>query len=128
QLLQAVQLSRRELKLYQDLGKRYADAKQPAEAERAYTSIVEMQPMESESHALLAEIREKQDRWREAIAHWEEVSRLRALEPTGLLKLAAAQIHEKRWDEARQTLRKLDTRTWPPHFGDVHREVRKLEE
>jgi tetratricopeptide (TPR) repeat protein len=127
QLLKAVQLSRRDLTLYEDLGKRYAAAGQAQEAERAYTSIVEVQPNESESHTLLAEIREKQNRWPEAIQHWEQVSRLRALEPTGLLKLAAAQIHEKQWDHARETLRKLDSRTWPPRFGDVHQQVRKLE-
>jgi hypothetical protein len=128
QLLQAVQLSRRDLKLYKDLGDRYAAADKKAEAERAYTSIVEMQPTESESHALLAEVREKQDRWPEAIGEWEQVARIRALEPTGLLKLAAAQIHEKRFDDARATLRKLGTRTWPERFGNVQQEVRKLEE
>lgn len=127
QLLKAVQHSRRELKLYQDLGKRYADAKQPAEAERAYTSIVEMQANEAESHALLAEIRQKQDRWGDAIAHWEHVARLRALEPTGLLKLAAAQIHEKQWDRARATLRKLNARTWPARFNTIGDEIRALE-
>ena len=127
QLLQAVQHARRDLKLYEELGKRYAAAGQPTEAERAYTSIVEVQPTESESHALLAEIREKQNRWREAIAHWEHAARLRALEPTGLLKLAAAQIHEKQWDQARATLRKLDARSWPVRFGDVQREKRQVE-
>jgi tetratricopeptide (TPR) repeat protein len=128
QLLQTVQLARRDLKLYQELGKRYAAAGQPKEAERAYTSIVEVLPTEAESHALLAEIREKQNLWPEAIVHWEQVARLRALEPTGLLKLAEAQIHEKQWDRARETLRKLDARTWPPRFGDMHRQVRTLEE
>ena len=62
------------------------------------------------------------------MTHWKQVARLRSLEPTGLLKLAAAQIHEKQWDQARESLRKLDVRTWPQRFGDVHREVRKLEE
>ena len=128
QLLQAVQLVRRDLKLYEALGKRYTAAGQPKEAERAYTSIVEMQPTEAESHALLAEIRAKQDRWPEAIHHWEQVAQLRALEPTGLLKLAAAQIHEKQWDKADASLRKLDSRTWPVRFNDVHRQVRTLEE
>jgi Flp pilus assembly protein TadD len=128
QLLQAVQLSRRDLKLYEDLGKRYTAADQAKEAERAYTSIVEVLPTESESHALLAEIREKQNRWADAIAHWEQVARLRALEPTGLLKLAAARIHEKQWDQASAPLRKLDARSWPPRFGDVRRQVRTLEE
>ena len=127
QLHRAVQLARRDLKLYEELGKRYAASQQPDLAERAYTSIVEAMPTEAESHALLAEIRQKQNRWGEAIAHWEHVARLRALEPTGLLKLAEAQIHEKQWDAARASLRKLDSRTWPPRFENVHRQVRELE-
>ena len=89
QLLQAAQQARRDIKLYQDLGNRYLAAGQKGEAERAFTSIVEVLPSESESHALLAEVREKQNRWPEAIQHWEQVARLRALEPTGFLKLAA---------------------------------------
>ena len=44
QLLQAVQFARRDLKLYQELGNRYAAAGQANEAERAYTSIVEALP------------------------------------------------------------------------------------
>jgi tetratricopeptide (TPR) repeat protein len=127
ELLEFAHQSRRDLKLYEELGKRYAASEQPREAERAYTSIVEVQPAESESHALLAEIREKQERWSLAIEQWQQVARIRALEPTGLLKLAAALIHEKRWDEARETLRRLDSRTWPTRFGDVHQQVRKLE-
>jgi tetratricopeptide (TPR) repeat protein len=126
-LLRAVQLSRRDIKLYQELGKRYDATGQPAEAERAYTSVVEVLPGEAESHALLAEVREQQGRWPEAITHWEQVARLRALEPTGLLKLAAALIHQKEWDRAEETLRRLDTRSWPPRFGDVHSQVRTLE-
>jgi tetratricopeptide (TPR) repeat protein len=127
QLLQAVQVSRRDLKLYEELGKRYEAAQQLVEAERAYTSIVEVQPAEAESHALLAEIREKQGRWSEAIQQWEQVARLRALEPTGLLKLAAAQIHEQQWEQARTTLRRLRERNWPARFGDVPYQVRTLE-
>jgi hypothetical protein len=76
----------------------------------------------------LAEVREKQNRWSDAIFHWEQVARLRALEPTGLLKLAAAQIHEKQWDQASQTLQKLEVRSWPPRFGDVRNQVRTLRE
>jgi predicted Zn-dependent protease len=125
-LLEAVQASRRDLGLYRELGRRLAD--QPKEAERAFTSIVEVQPSESESHALLAEVRQEQGRWPEAIAQWEHVARIRELEPTGLLKLAAAQVHERQWDPAAQTLGKLKAKTWPARFGDVPGEVRKLEE
>ena len=87
-----------------------------------------MLPSESESHALLAEVRQEQGRWSEAIVQWEQVARIRELEPTGLLKLAAAQVHEGEWERAARTVGKLKARTWPARFGDVRGEVRKLEE
>ena len=46
---------------------RSGEQAQSKETKRAYTSIVEVLPSEAESHALLAEIREAQNRWREAI-------------------------------------------------------------
>jgi predicted Zn-dependent protease len=124
-LLQAAEHSRRDIKLYQDLGRRLEG--QPKEVERAYTSIVEALPSESESHALLAEVRQQQNRWPEAVTQWQQVAHIRALEPTGLLRLAAAQIHLRQWDEARQTLRKVGSRSWPSRFGDVPNQVRELE-
>jgi len=124
-LLQAAEQSRRDIKLYQDLGRRLDG--QPKEVERAYTSIVEILPNESESHALLAEVRQQQNRWTEAVTQWQQVARIRALEPTGLLKLAAAQIHLHQWEQATQTLRKVGSRSWPPRFGDVRQQVRELE-
>lgn len=127
QTLKLLQLSRRDIHLYQELGERFARQNQPHDAERAFTSIVEVLPNESEGHALLAEIREKQNRWSDAIHHWQLVAKIRALEPTGLLKLAAAQIHEQSWDNARKTLERLTSRSWPPHFGDVPSQVRQLE-
>ncbi len=127
QLLASLQLSRRDIQLYKDLGRRFDELKRPKETERAYTSIVEMLAHESESHTLLAEIRQGQDRWDEAIGHWQRVSQIRALEPTGLLKLAAAQIHQEQWDAATETLRKLEGKGWPSRFGDVRSQVHQLE-
>ncbi len=127
QLLQAVELSRRDIKLYEQLGQRLDEMKHAVEAERAYTSMVEMLPNESESHAALAEVREKQDRWADAIAHWERVAKIRALEPTGLLRLAAAQIHEGALEKAAATLRTLRGQSWPARFGDVQQQARELE-
>ncbi len=124
-LLQAADAARRDIKLYEELGRRLAD--QPREAERAYTSIVEVAPSESEGHALLAEVRQQQNRWTEAATQWEQVARIRALEPTGLLKLAAAQIHLHQWEQAEQTLNKVRSRSWPPRFADVAHQVRALE-
>jgi predicted Zn-dependent protease len=125
-LLRAAETSRRDIKLYQDLGRRLED--QPKEAERAFTSMVEVMPHESEGHALLAEVRSQQNRWSEAATQWQQVARIRALEPTGLLKLADAQVHLRQWEQADQTLSKVRTRKWPPRFGDVPRQVRELEE
>lgn len=127
-LLRAVELSRRDLGLYERLGQRYSDLKRQAEAERAFTSMVEMQPQESESHAALAAVREKQKRWDEAIAHWARVAELRALEPTGLVEMAEAQIAAERFEDAAKTLRKVRTQTWPPRFNNTDLEkARELE-
>lgn len=126
QLLASLQLSRRDSKLYEDLGWRLTYLKREVEAERAFTSIVEMQAVEGESHAVLAEVRQKQDRWDEAIAEWRHVVRLRALEPTGLLKLAEAQIHQQHWEGAEDALRQLEKNTWPTRFNTVEQDIQNL--
>ena len=81
---------------------------------------------ESESHAALAEIRQQQNRWNEAIHQWRQVARLRALEPTGLLKLAEAQIHQQLWDDADATVRQIQSRTWPSRFSNVEQQTWQL--
>ena len=98
------------------------------ESERSATSIIESSPNEAESHAAMAELRQNQDRWAEAIPHWEQVARYRKLEPTGLLKLAEAQIHEEKFSEAKMTLSTLLHTEWPARFGDVDSLVRQLQE
>jgi tetratricopeptide (TPR) repeat protein len=126
-LLQSVRLSRRSIQLFKDLGQRYEKNGKEDEAERAFTSIVEALPNESESHAMLAELRQQQDRWPEAIEHWQQVAKIRELEPTGLLKLAEAQIHQRDWDGIDQTIKRLRSRTWPERFGNMDSRIRDLE-
>jgi tetratricopeptide (TPR) repeat protein len=126
QVLRSLQLSRRDINLYKELGNRYTQLEQPKQAERAYTSIVEMLPNDSEGHAALAEIRQGQNRWTDAIDQWQQVARIRALEPTGLLKTAEAQLHEKQWNAAADTLRHLEAKSWPTRFGDVPSQARQL--
>jgi predicted Zn-dependent protease len=127
QVLRALELNRRDIKSYEDLGNRFAALGRGADAERAFTSIVEVLPNESEGHQLLAEIRQRQDRWADAIKHWEQVAKIRSLEPTGLIGLAAAQLHERQYEKAAETLGKLKARPWPPHFADAPHRTAELE-
>jgi autotransporter-associated beta strand protein len=126
ELLKLIELDSHNLPLYQQLAERLTD--QPAEAERTVTSIIEAGPQEAENHTALAEIRQKQNRWDEAIDQWAEVAKLRSLEPTGLVKLAEAQIHQSRWDAARQSIEKLQRAEWPSRFGDINNQTRQLQE
>jgi tetratricopeptide (TPR) repeat protein len=116
QILAWRELAPRDIKLYEDLGKRLEKLGQAAEVERAYTSIVEALPAESESHQLLAEIRQRQDRWADAADQWRQVARIRSLEPTGLLGLADALIHQRRFVEAAEVLTQLKQKSWPARF------------
>ena len=126
QLLKLIDLQPHELPLYQQLAQRLND--NPLEAERAATSIVESSPNEAEPHTAMAELRQTQNRWAEAIPHWEQVARYRKLEPTGLLKLAEAQIHEQRFPDARQSLQTLRRTAWPSRFAEVDSQIRQLED
>jgi len=126
QMERLIELDQHDLKLYQQLADRLKDS--PLEAERAITSIIEVGSQEAENHTAVAEIRERQDRWDEAIHQWEKVAKLRSLEPTGLLKLAEAQIHQKKWDDARQSIQKLQRAEWPTRFGDMSSQARQLEQ
>jgi len=127
QLLATIDYRRRDIALFEDLGRRLGELKDPAEAERAYTSIVEVLPTESESHTLLAEIRQRQNRWAEAAHEWEQVARIRSLEPTGLLGLAAAQVKLRKFDAAEVTLKKLQGKAWPARFENMDQKIRELD-
>jgi predicted Zn-dependent protease len=119
-----LQLDRRNVEAYAQLGERLKDdAKQQ---ERARTGMVEMKPNEADSHTLLAEIRQRQDRWNAAIHHWEHVVRIRSLEPTGLYKLIAAQIHAKKLAAAKRNIKKLEETKWPQRFGTMRSRVNRF--
>jgi hypothetical protein len=124
-LLAWIDVDRRNLTLLGQLADRLAGDE--AEAERAATSIVEASPQEAENHAALAELRQKHDRWAEAIDQWRHVARLRTKEPDGLLKLAAAQVHERKWDDAEATVQTLRRTAWPARFGDLSGQLQELE-
>jgi tetratricopeptide (TPR) repeat protein len=125
QILKQLDFDRHNLDLYKDLAKRLKNNE--GQSERAVTTLVEAAPKEAEHHEALAVIRQEQNRWGEAIDHWKHVAALRALEPTGLLKLAEAQIHEKRWPAAWSTIGKLKAKAWPSRFSNVEGQTRQLE-
>ena len=103
QLFASLQLSRREIQLYKDLAQRYAAAGDAKQAERAYLSIVEALPNESESHAMLAEIREQQARWKDAAEHWRRSRRNSQVGADGVVEAGfgavAAQGVGRRWPD-----------------------------
>ncbi len=125
QTLALLDVDRHNLELYKKLAERLA--KDDALSERAATTIVEAAPNEAEHHQALAEVREKQNRWQDAISHWKEVAELRKLEPNGLLNLAEAQIHEKQFVPAQESLDKLNKTEWPSRFSDVRNQIHQLQ-
>lgn len=128
QLLDWSELSRRDIAIFRKLADCFVAMKNEEDAERARTAIVEALPSETESHGMLAEIREGQGRWEDAETQWRQVSVIRALEPTGLLKLAPVQVRLKHFDGARETLKKLRGTKWAARFGDLNAPIRALEE
>ncbi|MCA9057840.1 MAG: hypothetical protein KDA85_05050 [Planctomycetaceae bacterium] len=126
QLLAQIDFDRHNPALYRQLVEETQD--RPEVAERAATSLVEQAPTEAESHQALAELRETQDRYPEAVSHWKRVAELRSLEPTGLLKLAKAQLHTEDFTGAKQTIKTLRSRQWPERFGDIDDQARSLEQ
>ena len=125
QMLTLLDFDRHNLDLYKRLANRLRD--NDAMAERAATSLIEAAPLEADHHQALAELRQRQDRWDDAIDHWRHVAELRKLEPTGLLKLATAQVHEKKWDDAEATIKKLNQQKWPSQFRNLDHQIRKLQ-
>ena len=125
QLMLQIDIERHNLKLYTNLVNRTKD--DDSLSERAFTSIVESAPTEHTHHQKAAELRQGQNRWSDAIVHWRQVAKLQAFEPTGLLGLAEAQIHEKKWDDARRTVQTLKSTEWPSRFRQIESRVRNFE-
>ena len=124
ELLALIDLDRHNLSHYQQLAERFKNNE--AEAERAATSIIEAGPHEAENQAAMAELRQKQNRWTEAISHWREAADLRRLEPTNLIKLIEAELHAKQLDAARDSLKKLQQTEWPSRFNNVNNDIGRL--
>lgn len=126
QLLAMVDYDRHNIELLKKLTDRTKEL--PDLAERAATSLVEASPNEAENHQALAELRQSQGRWNDAVPEWEQVAELRKLEPTGLVRLAAALIQVKQFDRAAETLTKVRRTAWPSRFDPLMNELPALDE
>jgi tetratricopeptide (TPR) repeat protein len=126
QLLAMVEIDRHNVDLFKKLVERTKE--NPALAERAATSLVESAPLEAENHQALAELRQNQNRWPEAIPEWEQVAEFRKLEPTGLIRLSAALVHEKQFDRAQRTVDQLRQKAWPSRFDPAMNELFQIEQ
>lgn len=120
QLFELTKLFPREVELYNQLGDRLGDEqladKYPNGKERALTSMIEMLPTETEGHTQLAKIRQQQNRWDDAIVHWQRVAEIRSKEPDGLLNLCRAYLHQQQHSKARSAFNKLRQTVWPSRF------------
>ena len=114
QSFDSLELDRRNFELWKKLAQRL-DAADPTEAERARTSLAEVAPGETEGITILAQEREEQKRLPEALEQWQEVNKLRKLEPIGLLNSARVQLALKQTKEAEESIRQLESKTWPQH-------------
>ncbi|MDA3874116.1 MAG: hypothetical protein PF795_09155, partial [Kiritimatiellae bacterium] len=125
-LLDTLIRSPHDLQNYQDLAKRYQQTEQPLKTERAYTSMVEAMPQESESHETLALVREKQSNWEEALVQWDNVIRIRSKEPTGYLGKLRTLLKLSQTDEAKRVFDDLIVTDWPKHFGNVKQQAEAI--
>jgi len=126
-LYRYVKAFRRDMKLYKTFYERLRKMEQKIEAERVATSIVELLPLESESHAMYALILQGENRYDDALFHWSRVNEIRPREPSGLLGLAKAQIRLKQWTEANKTLDKVISTAWPDRFRNAKHEALNLQ-
>ncbi len=116
----------RNLDLYRELHRRFTQASQPMEAERAATSIIEVDRTESDNHVAIAKLRESEKQISTAIHHWEIAVELRAYDPAPLIRLAYAQKISGDQAAARRTLNQLTSRKWNARFESLADDLRKL--
>ena len=120
----------RQTQIWKELGERFTKQKEVNQAERAFTSMIEVLPNDADSEMALAQVRESQNRWEEAIGHWKLTRDYRAEDPSGLLGLARAYVHEKRWPESKATLELLKhpAKPWHQRFDSlkIKEQVEKL--
>ena len=94
----------------------------------AATSIIEAGPHEAENQAAMAELRQKQSRWNEAISHWEEAAELRRLEPTNLVKLARSRDSCQAMGRGPPIDPQTEKTEWPSRFNTIESDIRRLQD
>ncbi len=105
----------RQTATWKELGDRLSKLNEAVQAERAYTSLIEVLPNDADSEMALAQVREGQNRWEEAVVHWKLARDYRNEDPSGLLGLAKAYLHQKQWPNAQATIDQLRKPAKPWH-------------
>ncbi len=125
-LRELARLSGRDYTSYQELAERLQRQGDKEEAERALTTLAELSPNEPEGHALLAGLREKEERFAEAAAQWRCVLLLCSREPEGYLGLGRSLMAAGRRDEARAVLEDLLKGKGPSYTANAWNEAHDL--
>jgi len=114
------------LDLYADLGTRLEKGGDATEAERAWTTLVEVLPNEAASHRRLATHRTAQNKHSAAVAHWRRVVDIRTDEWAGWIELARAQIKSKNKEGAAKTLRHILATNWANGNKAAHQQAEAM--
>ena len=85
---------------------------------------MEVLPNEAASHRRLAQYRTEKGQHAAAIEQWKQVIRVRTDEPDGWLQLATSQLAAGEKADAKETIRKILTKTW--NDGGVHGKAEQL--
>lgn len=107
------------LRRYDELGELLRGRGDAERAARAFTTGVETAFDDAEPHRRLAQRFAAGERLPEAIIQWQNVVRIRALEPEGWLALAEAQLAAGLRAEGLRTAQHVLDTTWEARFGDV---------
>lgn len=98
------------------------------EAERAWTTAVEMMTDDTAGYVALAGVRERQKQFTDALALWRRVDALRPKQPEGLLGIANMQISLRKGAEAQETIDRLKSTDWKLRPADFDERLKSLQE
>ncbi|HUT32157.1 MAG TPA: VIT domain-containing protein [Planctomycetota bacterium] len=123
QLRQQIAYDPKNLAHYRELGGVLTRAGRPADALRAYTTMLEAMPTEADSHREMAGVYTAMSRHADAVTMWKKVVQYRPEEPQSHYGLAESYVRSSQPDQARRVYQSMLTMSWDRRFGDVKAEA-----